>query len=85
MGEDLTDFYAKELAINKMKVSTDRHRALEKREALEDMLKTLYSQRRRDICAWIKKSEKLDFFRSGKTNGMPLEDIETCLQFVQIM
>jgi len=86
MGEDLTDFYAKVLAIYKMKVSTNRHgiRATEKREALEDMLKTLYGQGRRDICSWINKSEKLDFFRSGNTKDLPIEDIETCLQTAQI-
>jgi len=85
-GEDLIDYYGKILAIYKMKNSTNRDgiRATEKRVALEDMLKTLYRDGRKDICTWINQSERLDYFRSGHLRDLPLSEIEKCLQTAEI-
>ena len=85
-GEDLTDFYAKILAIYKMKTSTNRNgiRASEKREALEEMIKTLYKDGNHEIVTWINNSEKLDFFRSGHTKDLALKEIDKCLNAAQV-
>ena len=79
-GEDLMDFYGKVLAIYKMKMSTNRNgiRASEKREALEEMIKALYKEGNQDICTWINHSEKLDFFRSGRTKDLSPKDTNAC-------
>lgn len=45
-------------------MSTHRYgiRSNEKREALEALLRTLYQNKKREICFWIEQDQNLAFF-----------------------
>ena len=85
-GEGLMEFFEKILGIYKMKVNTNRNgiRATEKREALEAMIRTLYQNGNREICRFIELSEKLDFFRAGYENDIPMKEIGKHLHVAEV-